>query len=369
MTDIYTYYKFYNHSRTLSAALMRSLKQPSMDWHWDWIHRLVCWVWMDEMGFIFVFSSLNIWENPIWIHKIILIIIDGPMICSVSPAGQCAMDWQQPSVPQVARLSAWSTDRTVCVQVVPTPPRPPIFLCQCKGAAGGNSSSVHGSFVLLRLLLVSWQCFSSFFLLIRPILCCKTSATKIVLKLLSRILWTIAIPVICVTCVFESSYWSCLVWIMISRSPFVLPLIEYVLHVSQLFQIAIWCFPEYLASRGALWWTTGECTTQRPFMWATLTIRWPPDCFLHSSDDWLNRRSPRSWSWPSSARLVQWRGAKLSASQVQRWLMMHNDWISTNCRQRSLLLRRVCSSSSRQRSHHCHEQTSLHGQGNEGGNA
>ena len=67
----------------------------------------------------------------------------------------------------------------------------------------------------------------------------------------------------------------------------------------------------------------GGCMTQRPFMWATLTIRLPSDCIVHSSTE-LNLRSLRSWYWPYSARLVQWRGAKLSGSQVQSQLMMHS---------------------------------------------
>lgn len=99
-------------------------------------------------------------------------------------------EWTEDSLvsPQVLRLSTWSADRTVCVQDVPTPLLPPIFLWQCKGAAGGKSSSVHGSFVLLRLLLVSWQYFSSFFIQIRSIHLdyYKMSGRKLVLKLLSR---------------------------------------------------------------------------------------------------------------------------------------------------------------------------------------
>ena len=117
------------------------------------------------MGSIFFLSSLNIWESSIWIHKKIVNIIQRPMVFSVSPAGQCAMDWQQPSVSPSceAPISSISGPDSLRTSRAPTP-RPPISLCQCKGAAGGNSSSVHGSFVLLRLLLVSWQCFSPIFL-------------------------------------------------------------------------------------------------------------------------------------------------------------------------------------------------------------
>ena len=111
------------------------------------------------MGSIFVFSSLNIWDSPVWIHQQwYWIPSKGFGLFQSHQLGNAQWTDKRQVYAQLGRLSsAWSPDRTVCVQVVPQPA--PLYLSlqvqrRCRRQLQLRPRKFR---ILLRLLLVSWH--------------------------------------------------------------------------------------------------------------------------------------------------------------------------------------------------------------------